>query len=159
MFYGYFYQHAKKIYRCNGSIFFPIGFFRYIREESENIEKGFDFLAKLKRIFEYDQKGVLNRQEIEELLSSLGENDYMNAAIRELFIKNRALVCEEVFVHKIIVLLSKEDVADSVIYTLLDSAIECEGPWVDKELLLDLLERQALTLDTFSLMIDYVHHF
>lgn len=138
---------------------FPLAFLETFEKDQKLSKDENDFLATLKYLFELAQDSVLDRQKMFNLFAFLGKDDYINAYIRDLFIKNHTIFGEQEIGNEVIALLSREDVADPIIYTLLDSSIECDSPWADKELLLKILDRKTLTPDTFSIIIDYLYHF
>lgn len=116
-------------------------------------------LDQLKVIFQLQYKKELTQSDMRLLLSYLGADESINAYVVTLFIKNPLLFKESSFKKQVKKLLFSEQVADATVYALLDSFIELDCDWLSKENLLTLTEKEAFSLDTFSMIIDYFYSF
>lgn len=116
-------------------------------------------LQKLMVVFNFLQQDELNLEIMMSLLDYLGNDIYLNAYLTDVFIKNQKIFREPAFGEKFLRIMQETEENDLIIFTLLDSSIECDYPLVSRELLLELLEKENQSLDNFALIIDYLTHF
>lgn len=116
-------------------------------------------IEHLQIVFHLRQNNKLNLEEMVSLLGYLGANVYVNSYIVDLFRNNKELFGIITFKEELIERLKETEIEDLAVYALLDSCIECGYDFISRQLLLDLLNRATLSLDTFSLIIDYIHRF
>lgn len=114
---------------------------------------------QLEIIFQLQRQIKINTQDMMDLLTFLGTNDYVDSYVMTIFRKNQWLFKKREFGEQIKKIVKDEEVADSTIHTLLDSCIECQIDWFSVEMLHQLLKKDKLSLDTFSMMLDYIYHF
>ncbi len=116
-------------------------------------------MDQLEIIFQLQRQIKINTQDMMDLLTFLGTNDYVDSYVMTIFRKNQWLFKKREFGEQIKKIVKDEEVADSTIHTLLDSCIECQIDWFSVEMLHQLLKKDKLSLDTFSMMLDYIYHF
>lgn len=138
---------------------FPLTYLEKIEVSNKKTKKEKQIIHLLNDIFRLQQKQTLNQQDMQTLLAYLGTNDYIDGYIVTLFIENKGLFKEKAFGKLLINRIINENVTDSTVYALIDSCIECDEPFFSQEILLTLLAREGCSLDTFSMMIDYIQHF
>lgn len=130
-----------------------------IKRSREMSRKENSIIEYLQCIVYLRQKNTLTQEEMIDLLKYLGTNIYINSYVVELFIKNKALFGTAIFKTELAKRLKKPELVDEVVYALIDSCIECDYDFVSEDLLLSLLKSEGLSLDTFSLIINYIHYF
>ncbi len=118
-----------------------------------------EFINQLQSIFQLNQKEQITLNEMIDMLSYLGSNVYVNQAIVNLFVKNKALFHMPTFEKEVVKKLEDKELTELAVYALVDSCIECDSQLLSTQLLSELLNKSKKHFDLFSLIIDYFHYF
>lgn len=138
---------------------FPLLFLESFEKSKTINPEDFIVIEQFKMIFQLEEKEQLNQREMFLLLSYLGKNEYINAYVVSLFIKNKSFFIQSEFAEKFIRKLIETNYDDSILYALLDTSIENNHPLIKEDLLFKILREEKINHDSFSLILDYIRHF
>lgn len=155
-----FIELRKSLYQANNPYIFPIKFLeKLIRNDKiEEIDKAFA-IKKIKEIKGIEFKDILDERDLKQLISSLGQNEYLDRYIVDIMRKSFQITLKDVFQSIISeeIMNNKED--DIKVYHLLDISIEYDMEVIDDQTLLSLLEKYKNNFDMVSIFIDYIYKF
>ncbi|KNZ42072.1 glycosyltransferase family 4 protein [Acetobacterium bakii] len=116
-------------------------------------------VGKIARIRTLYAKKAVSEIQIMELLSELGENDYLDRYSVDLIIRHPAIFSEDQLRHRLQSMLIDQKTTPTTFCHLLDICIECELPLLEENQLLKALHHYENNPTTLSLLLDYMNHF
>ena len=143
----------------NPYVFLQLFFDKYI-ENNKNIKiEQENIIEKLQKLKDWGFKKILKAEDICEMLSALGDNDYLDRYISDIiinFFKNSEKTILENFIH---IIINDRKYSDTEFYYLLDICIECNIKILDEDELLFILDKYKMEYDILSILIEYISIF
>lgn len=125
----------------------------------ENLSSDFKFYKKsLGKLKEFNNKD-LSENDLIEIFSLIGINQYIDSYVIELIIENKAKLLSSRLKDLIKNSIELKDQSSNKIYTYLDLLVELNYNVLSTELLQQLFEKHKLDNDIISLLLDYWQKF
>ena len=147
---------------CEGDnhyIFLQSFFEKYIKN-NENIKiDQVSIIDNLRKLSNWGFEKNLKDTDICEMMSALGDNEYLDRYISEIIInfsKNSGKISLDQIISSILI---KREYNDLKLYNILDICIECNIDVLDKDELVLLLDKYKYNYDILSILIEYITTF
>lgn len=147
---------------CEGDnhyIFLQSFFEKYIKN-NENIKiNQVSMIDNLRKLSNWGHETNLKYNDICDMISALGDNEYLDRYISEIiinFFKNSEKINLDEIISSILV---KREYNDLKLYNILDICIECNINALDKDELIILLDRYKKDYDLLTILIEYISTF
>ena len=142
----------------NPYIFFQLFFEKYVKDNNISINQQI-IVDHLRKFRDWNFVDKLKEEDTIEMMSALGENEYLDSYISEIII-NCYKNSKETYITKIITSAAKNrEYNDLKLYHILDICLECNIDCLDKDELIYLIEKYKYNYDMLTILIDYISTF
>lgn len=131
----------------------------YMKHDRVHNIKEISLFKNVERILNLRMKSIHSQSELINAMMSLGENDYLDRLIVDLFIYNRNQIPKKVFEQEILKFMMTKTINKAAMFSLIDIFIECDMNVLKNYDLTGLFSIYKNDYDVVSILIDYMYHF
>lgn len=155
-----FIELREAFYEEDNPYIFSLLFLDYYIKTSKTINLNEDIvLEEIRNINRMYLKESLDKDQIYNLLESLGKNKYLDRYIVDIIIKKSKVSQSEILKDIISSIILKNNYTSIELYHLLDISIECHIKTLDDNTMAFLLDRYKKNTEVLSMLIDYLYSF
>jgi glycosyltransferase involved in cell wall biosynthesis len=155
-----FIKLRKSLIKDGESRNFSLLFFKtYMKHGNVQNNKDRSLFKSVEKILNLSIKSRPTQSELINAMMSLGENDYLDRLIVDLFINNQRQISKKVFEQEILKLMTANTINKAAMFSLIDICIECDMNVLKHYDLTALFSIHKNDYDIVAILMDYMYHF